>query len=123
LDQFPSLPPLSVRLAFKERFPSFEDMVVEIVDCADGKVNLALESPTGLASMLLSLDFSAERLDFEIFHHLASVDDGSVAGAQAELDRLRFEDFYIGNGKIEIWQGIRRLSRKDAYLPENIDPG
>lgn len=123
LEQFPALPPLSVRLAFNERFASFEGMAVEVIDCSEGRVNLALTSATGLASVMLVLNFATERLDFTIFDHLATEDDGSVAGAQAELDRLVFEDLYVGNGKLEVWSGDHRLSRKDAYLPENIDLG
>jgi len=123
LGQFAALPPLSLRLAFKDKFPSFEDMAVNIVDCGGGNVNLALESSNGLASVMLVLDFVNERLDFEIFDHLATIDDGSLAGVRAELDRLRFTDFYVGNGKLEIWAGTRRLSRKDAHIPVNIDLG
>ncbi len=122
-DKFPSLPPLSVRLAFTGKFDSLENMAVEIVDCAEGKVNLALEAANGLASVMLTLDFANERLDFEVFHHLATADNGSPAGAHAELDRLRFVDFYCLNGKLEIWAGSCRLSRKDAYIPVNVDLG
>ncbi len=120
---FPAVPALSVRLAFRGRFVSLEGMAVEVVDCADGKVNLALSSAGDLASVMLVLDFSDERLDFEIFHHLATKDDGTLAGAQAEVDRLRFVDFYMGNGKLEVWSGDQRWSRKEAYIPMNVDLG
>jgi hypothetical protein len=119
IGEFPAISPLSVRLAFRDRFPSFEKMAVEVVDSAEGKVNLALNSANDLASVMLVLDFGAERLDFEIFHHMATTDDGSQAGARSELDRLRFADSYLGNGKLEIWAGNQRLSRKDAHLPVN----
>jgi hypothetical protein len=120
---FPAVPPLSVRLAFCDRFPSFEDMEVEVVDCADRKANLALNSANGLVSVMLVLNFGAERLDFEIFHHMATEDDASVDGARAELDKLRFIDCYFLNGKLEIWAATQRLSRKDAFIPENVDLG
>lgn len=123
IGEFPALPPLSVRLAFRDRFPSFEDMEVEVVDCADRKANLALNSANGLASIMLVLNFDVERLDFEIFHHMATEDDASVDGARAELDKLRFIDFYLGNGTLEIWADAQRLSRKDAFIPENVDLG
>ena len=67
------------------------------------------------------LDFNDERLDFEIFHHVATKDDGTLAEAQAEVDRLRFVDLYLSNGKLEIWSGNQRLSRKDAFIPVNVD--
>jgi hypothetical protein len=118
---FPALPAMSARLAFRNRFVSLEDMTVEVVDCAEGKVNLALNSENGLASVMLVLDFNGERLDFEIFDHLATKDDGSLAGAQAAVDRLRFVDLYLGNGKLEIWSANQRLSRKDAFIPVNVD--
>jgi hypothetical protein len=47
-----------------------------------------------------------ERLDFEIFQHLAVEDDGSRGGAQADLDRLLFVDRYLGNGKLELWRVV-----------------
>ena len=123
IGEFPEIPALSVRLAFRDPFPSFEDMEVKVVDCADSKVNLALNSANGLASIMLVLNFGTERLDFEIFHHMATEDNGSIAGAEAELDKFRFTDFHFGNGKLEIWTGARRLSRKDAFIPENVDLG
>ncbi|MEW7008616.1 methylamine utilization protein MauJ [Lentilitoribacter sp. EG35] len=121
LEDFPDVPLLSVRLAFHERFPSFEEMGVRVIDCADGTVNLELTSTNQLVSILLVLNFGTERLDFEIFDHLATEDDSSYDGAQAELDKLRFIDFYLMNGKLEIWAGMDRLSRKEAYLPVNVD--
>jgi len=121
LEEFPDIPPLSVRLAFREWFPSFENMIVQLVDCADQRVNLALSSANGLASVLLVLNFGAERLDFEIFQHMATGDNGSVDGAIAKLDNLRFNDFYLSNGKLEIWTGTDQLSRKDAFIPINVD--
>ncbi|MDH6234210.1 hypothetical protein M2281_004824 [Mesorhizobium soli] len=123
LEEFPELPALSVRLALHEFFPSFEDMGAEVVDCANGRVNLALNSPHSLASVLVVLDFGAERFDFEIFQQMATEDDGSFAGGQAKLDKLRFTDLYLLNGKLEIWAGAQRLSRRDAFIPENIDLG
>lgn len=121
LVDFPAVPLLSIRIAHMPVFKSFEGMHGEFVDCHTGKVNLLLTAPTGRASALLVLDFTAERLDFDIFEHLAIEDDGSVAGAQANLDRLRFVDRYLGNGKLELWAGGRRMSRRDAFIPENID--
>lgn len=123
LADFPAMPVLSISMAHVPRFDSFEGMRAELVDCHAGKVNLLLTSPTGQASALLVLDFAAERLDFEIFQHLAVEEDGSVAGAQADLDRLRFVDRYLGNGKLEVWAGGMRMSRRDAFIPENIDLG
>jgi hypothetical protein len=123
LAEVPELPPLSMRLAFHEPFPSFEGMAVEVIDCAEGKLNLVMNSKHDVASVLLVLSFTEERLEFEVFQHLATRDDGHRAGAQAELDRLRFVDSYLGNGKLEIWSASERLSRKDAYLPVNIDFG
>ena len=98
-------------------------MAAEVVDCADRKVNLALNSASDLASVMLVLDFGAERLDFDIFHHMATKDNGSLDGAKAEFDRLRFIDFHLGNGKLEVWSGNQRLSRKDAFIPVNVDLG
>lgn len=123
LADFPAVPALSIGLMHAARYRSFEAMGAEIVDCHDGKVNVLLTTQNGLASALLVLDFAEERLDFEIFQHLAVEDDGSRAGAQAELDRLRFVDRYLLNGKLELWAGGRRLSRRDAFLPNNIDLG
>ncbi|WPZ13479.1 hypothetical protein T8J41_15165 [Nitratireductor rhodophyticola] len=123
IGEFPGVQPLSVRLAFRDLFSSFEDMSVEVVDCADQKVNLALNSANGLASVMLVLDFGVERLDFDIFHHMATEDDGSAEGAKAELDKLRFIDSHLLNGKLEIWAGAQRLSRKDAFIPVNVDMG
>lgn len=123
LADLPAMPKLSISLALMPRFRSFEDMEVQIVDCHSCTVNLLLTSPMGHASALLVLDFAAERLDFEIFQHLAVEDDGTLAGAQAELDRLQFIDRYLGNGKLEMWAGGIRMSRRDAFLTLNIDIG
>jgi hypothetical protein len=123
IGDFPVLPPLSVRLAFHNYFSSFENLNVEILDCANHIVNLGLSSHNGLVSIVLVLDFGAERLNFDVFYHMAVENDGSVAGIKVELDWLRFVDSYLLNGKIEIWAAKQRLSRKDSYIPENIDLG
>lgn len=123
LADFPAVPALSIGMAHLPLFKSFEGMAAEIVDCHGGKVNMLLTSAGGHASALLVLDFAMERLDFDIFQHLAIEDDGSVAGAQADIDRLRFIDRYLGNGKLELWAGGVRVSRRDAFIPENIDLG
>ena len=123
ITDLPAVPALSVRLAFRDQFVSLEGMTAEVINCAAAKVNLALSTAGEVASVILVLDFRVERLDFEIFHHLATKDDGTPAGAQAEVDRLRFVSFYIGNGKLELWSGDQRWSRKDAYIPMNIDLG
>lgn len=123
LADFPAVPVLSIALAHEPRFKSFESMRAEILDCHAGKVNLLLTAPTGHASALLVLDFAAERLDFEISQHLAVEDDGSLNGAWADLDRLRFFDRYLGNGKLELWASSTRMSRREAFIPKNIDPG
>lgn len=123
LADFPNVPLLSIRLAHMPIFESFECMHAEIVDCHTGKVNLLLTAPKDRASALLVLDFAEERLNFDIFQHLAVEDDGSVAGAQAGLDYLRFVYRYLANGKLELWADGTRMSRRDAFIPENIDLG
>jgi len=121
LGDFPQIPELSLRISYATNFKSFENMKSEIVDCHAGKLNLLLSSPADHASVLIVLDFFAERFDFEIFQHLAVADDGSVAGAQAKLDFLRFVHRYLANGKLELWADRTRMSRRDAFVPENID--
>jgi hypothetical protein len=87
------------------------------------KVGLQLESAGGTVSILLGLDFPAERLHYDLDEGTATVDDGSRAAVLHHASVLRFQRRYIGNGSLEIWSGGRRLARKDAYLPENILPG
>lgn len=122
-DEFSALPCMSIRLANAEQFLTFENMRPELIECYNSTLNIMLTSQFDNGSALLSLNFSSERLDFELFEHLAVSDDGSVQGAQAQLDYLRFAQRYIGNGKLEIWIDKRRISRRDAYIPHNIDLG
>lgn len=120
-DEFPTLPLMSVRLAFEEPFPPLIDMIPTVVDCADGSVGLQLTAPDGLTTLLLGLEFPAERLQFDFNLGCASEDDGSRSAALNRASLLRFQDRYLGNGSLEIWSQAKRISRKDAFLPENID--
>lgn len=90
-------------------------------DCANGEVGLMLDANDGLTTCLLGLDFRNERVEFNLALGIATVDDGSVKAALDHASALRFKRRYLGNGGLEVWAKGRRISRKDAYLPENID--
>jgi hypothetical protein len=120
---FPALPAMSVRLAHESTYPPLERMAVTVADCADGTVGLMLDSPEGLTTLLLGLDFRNERVEFSLAHGIATEDDGTRRAALDHASVLRFRRRYIGNGCLEVWTQGRRISRKDAYLPENIDLG
>ena len=120
---FPELPTISLRLVFEAPYQPFQELVPSVVDCANGMVGLMLDSADGLVSVLIGLDFTNERLEFDFGAGIGVDDDGSLLSAQNRLSLLKFRRRYIGNGILELWANGQIVSRKDAYLPMDIDMG
>jgi hypothetical protein len=119
-----NMPPLTVRLRKSEEFKPFVKMKVEKVERDKKDVVLTVKSLSGLSTLMFRLAFAEERLHFDIGEGFEMRDDDSVESAEAVAEALRFYRDYWANGQLEIYNGDtgERISRKDAFLPENVMP-
>jgi hypothetical protein len=85
-------------------------------------VHLVLESPDKRGRIGFRLDFSQERLHFELSQDLMYRDDGTPESAEAVPDIKRFSRDYSGHATLHIYNADTNtlISRKDAYLPMNM---
>jgi hypothetical protein len=116
------IPRINVRLRGHAPFKPLEKLSpVEIGQ--DGSVLfLFFRSDEGNVEIRFGLNFSSERLEFDVFRDIAIQDTGTADGALALVDFKQFRNTYFGNGQLEIYdaESNELLSRKDAYLPTNM---
>lgn len=116
------IPRINVRLRGHAPFKPLEKLSpVEIGQ--DGSVLfLFFRSDEGNVEIRFGLNFSSERLKFDVFRDIAIQDTGTADGALALVDFKQFRNTYFGNGQLEIYdaESNELLSRKDAYLPTNM---
>jgi hypothetical protein len=76
----------------------------------------------GDVEFAFSLDFGAERIQFDLFNDIGVRDTGSTESAERVHEVRRFEQDYFGNGQLNIVNtdtgGL--IGRKDAYIPLNM---
>jgi hypothetical protein len=119
------LPRISISIKNREAYTALSNLAIRNQSTVDGNIQLAVASQDGLIEIDLVLDFSNERIIFDIDSGLRISDDGSQRSAQQIISVLRFMNDYMGNGKLQIFNsdsGVL-LGRKDAYIPMNIMPG
>lgn len=83
---------------------------------------LDFASKDELVFFRIRLDFSEERLHFNLFTDLRHRDDGSAKAAVVAGEVSRFSKDYFGNGQLRISDAetSELLSRKDAFIPVNM---
>lgn len=115
-------PTITISLAKRPSYPSFENIKGSILAMKDGLVRLAYTSPSCRLSILIDLNFPEERLQLDAFG-MGVLDDNTFAAASIHLDVLKFELDYLLNGRLLICNAEtgQLLGRCDAYLPMNVD--
>jgi hypothetical protein len=123
--EYPSLPPLSVRLRGYPLLPSFESLRVVPDDARGGAIRMFCKAQSGLLAMFLVLDFANERLRFDPVLWIQVIDDGSISALDACLDWLGLQRGLLHNAQLEVWnQDANTLvSRTNPFIPVNIDSG
>lgn len=116
------LPKINFRLRRSNPFPLLEGMMPVHAEISNHRIALVYRSVDRLAEITFWLNFSEERLEFDLIDSLKVYDDGSVAAAKNGKERCQFIWDYFGNGEIQIWNADdgKLISRVDAYIPLNM---
>jgi hypothetical protein len=99
---WPALPKLNIRLEGHDTFEPLENMMAEIKDIVSGLVVVQCTSPTGLAKMVLGLNFKEERLQLDPEEGMRCADNGTALAARCYGYILRFRLGYLMNGALEV---------------------
>lgn len=116
--------PLSIRQWCDKRYGVFENLTAKTKLIRDGVVLLECQSPDGVLTVGLLLDFGNNQIHFDVENAFIE----SNAGRKSIEYAIDYNEFFrdlIGNGEIEIYfaHDDKFLGRKDANLPVNIDLG
>jgi len=119
----PSLPPLSLRVRDRDVLKAFQNLAVEPVGGTGGSLVLRCHSHDELVSLLISLNFAQERLEFDPESDVTLQDDGSPQAIHNVRDRIAIMRQLLFNGQLEVWNAEQStlLGRTDPYIPMNID--
>lgn len=120
-DQTVDIPILNVRLRKSDPFAPFEGMHPINASFAHGKIEVVFQSADGLVDLVFWLNFTDERLEFDVQQSIICRDNGSVAAARNAQSIERFLRDYFGNGELQIWnaENGELMSRCDAFIPVN----
>lgn len=117
-----TIPDISIRIRRKEHYAPLEGLRCKQL-CHIGKlVHMHFVSLQGDVEFRCSLDFDAERIQFDIFRDVGVRDKGTAESAERVHEVKRFEQDYFGNGQLHIVNADtgELVGRKDAYLPLNM---
>lgn len=116
------IPDVSVRIRRKDHYAPLEGLRCKRVGHAGKLVHMLFELPQGDVEFGFSLDFGAERIQFDPFCDVGVCDTGSAELAERVHEVRRFWQDYFGNGQLHIVNADtgELLGRKDAYLPMNM---
>jgi hypothetical protein len=119
-----NIPMLRVDVIGQPEYEPLVRMTATSMTAGDGKAFITLKSNTATVWVRFVLDFLAERLLFDIRNDIRIEDDQTASGALACAEALRFVRDYWGNGRLRMSNAEtgEMLSRKDAFLPENVIP-
>jgi hypothetical protein len=116
------IPDISIRIRRKDHYAPLEGLRCKHVG-RDGKLfHMHFESLEGDVALRLSLDFGAERIQFDHFRDVGARDTGTAESAERVHEVKRFEQEYFGNGQLHIVNTDtgELIGRKDAYIPMNM---
>jgi hypothetical protein len=123
LDQSLSIdiPTMDVQIRGKDHYAPLQGLNPVGVNYHDGVVSITLLSKDGRARIRLGLDFSAERLLFDL-PDIGVSDNGTGQAAETISEVKRFTKDFIGNGELHVYNSDTGalLGRKGAYLPMNM---
>jgi hypothetical protein len=116
------IPDISVRIRRKERYAPLEGLRCQRVGRKDKLLHMFFASLQGDIELAFSLDFGAERIDFDLFNDIGVGDSGSTESAERVHEVRRFWQDYFGNGQLQIFNADtgELIGRKDAYIPLNM---
>jgi hypothetical protein len=116
------IPDISVRIRRKDHYAPLEGLRCKRIGQNGKLVHMHFESLQGDVEFAFSLDFGAERIQFDLFNDIGVRDTGSTESAERVHEVRRFEQDYFGNGQLNIVNtdtgGL--IGRKDAYIPLNM---
>lgn len=117
------VPPIDFGLMDREALTSFQRLLPIDLRRAEGGLQFDFERADGWLRVSFTLNFSAERLEFDIHNGLyGPPDDGSPEYANTRADIHEFAKWYYMNGCLQILNSEtgEQISRKDAFIPENV---
>jgi hypothetical protein len=116
------IPDISVRIRRKERYGPLEGLRCKHAGHADKLLHMHFESLQGDVEFRFSLDFGAERIQFDVFRDVGARDTGTAESAERVHEVKRFEQDYFGNGQLHVVNTDtgELIGRKDAYVPMNM---
>ena len=120
-----SLPTLDVRLRGKPLYVPFNDMAPVEATADQATMSILLRSQNNYLHMAIHLNFRDERLMFDPTKDIGVDDDGSLESAETAIEFWHFMHDFWANGRLEIYdaESLQLLSRKDAFMPVNVDLG
>lgn len=115
------LPNINFRLRDTASYEAFDSLTPYKACIQNKKLMLDYSDQHRLVSVRFSLNFTEERLEFDIANGIFGRDDGSALAARRSVDTKRFFRDYMLNGAIRIWDSDtgNLLSRLDAFIPTN----
>jgi hypothetical protein len=116
------IPDISVRIRRKERYAPLEGLRCQRIGQNGKLLHMHFASLQADVEFAFSLDFGAERIEFDLFSDIGVCDTGSADSAERVHGIKRFEQDYFCNGQLQIFNTDTDtlIGRKDAYLPLNM---
>jgi hypothetical protein len=116
------IPDISIRIRRKERYTPLDGLRCKHVRRVEKLLHMHFEALQGDVEFGFSLDFGAERIQFEVFRDVGIRDTGTAESAERVHEVKRFEQDYFANGQLHIVNAEtgELIGRKDAYLPVNM---
>jgi hypothetical protein len=114
---------ISVQLRRKPPYGPLSNLVIKtMVRDSPHSIVLSFESENGRTQFRFRLDFADERLIFNDDTDFGHKDMGDATSAEERAELLRFRKEYFGNGQLRIVDAEtgELISRKDAFLPQNV---
>lgn len=121
-EEVPALPSLGFHV--REHLPqgTFLGMSARVADVQQGVVIVECVAASALATLIVELDFSKERLRIDPLEGIRSSDDGSSNAMLTAMDAHLFWRHIFGNRIVEVWpEGADRpWGRTAPYIPTNM---
>ena len=116
------MPDISVRIRRMNHYAPLEGLRCTRIGHTKQLVHMQFELLQGDVKFRFSLDFGAERINFDIFNDVGFSDAGTAESAERIHEVKRFGQDYFGNGQLQIVNADtgELIGRKDAYIPMNM---
>jgi hypothetical protein len=121
-EEIPPLPKVSMQIRHHLARGTFQNMTVRIAGLENGMLALECIASSGLAAVVLELDFVDEKLFLNALEHIYVNDDGSLGGIVAAYDCNILETEIFMNGILEVWNAETgdSLGRSAPFRPVNM---